>query len=284
MEAAWSLVRETLIVNGKIDRITKEAIAGAVSTSNKCPFCVAAHIEMSGGKVITGREQLSKWSTSHYTPNAPIILDPPFSNDEAPEIIGTAMAFHYINRMVSVFLIDFPLPLPEFLAWMKPHITAFFNLAAAGNITKVVAKPGTSLDWVSGDLRKAKFTWAEPNTHILKCFNGFDKLIGEIEVKGNGDSAMEAASKYIEQWNGEFPDLGNQWLVSAIESLSEKNLVLAQFILLVALQTNKISEELISTLKKYQLTDKELLTYAAWGAWKAARKIGERIGRPFASQ
>ena len=37
MAGMWSLVRESLIVKGKVKRITKEAIAGGVSISNQCP-------------------------------------------------------------------------------------------------------------------------------------------------------------------------------------------------------------------------------------------------------
>src|SRR5437879_1282434 len=37
----------------------------------------------------------------------------------APEIIGTALAFHYVNRTVDVFLEKSPMELPSTLAWAK---------------------------------------------------------------------------------------------------------------------------------------------------------------------
>ena len=50
-------------------------------------------------------------STATRTPGAPILSTPPFSPHDAPEIIGTAVFYHYINRMVSVLLKQSPLPL-----------------------------------------------------------------------------------------------------------------------------------------------------------------------------
>ncbi len=41
----------------------------------------------------------------------------------APEIIGTALAFHYINRTVDVFLEKSPMELPSTLAWAKGPLT-----------------------------------------------------------------------------------------------------------------------------------------------------------------
>src|SRR5688500_7442995 len=42
----WSLCRETLIAAGSVDRAVKEAVAIAVSSINRCPFCVDAHAVM----------------------------------------------------------------------------------------------------------------------------------------------------------------------------------------------------------------------------------------------
>src|SRR5919108_782318 len=42
----WSVCRETLVAEGKVDRMVKEAVATAVSSINRCPFCVDAHAAM----------------------------------------------------------------------------------------------------------------------------------------------------------------------------------------------------------------------------------------------
>ena len=46
---------------------------------------------------------ISEWALSTRSPKSDIILSPPFSSKEAPEIIGMAVLYHYINKMVSDF-------------------------------------------------------------------------------------------------------------------------------------------------------------------------------------
>ena len=43
LAALWSVVYETVLVEGTVSRADKEAIAATVSRINDCPFCVGAH-------------------------------------------------------------------------------------------------------------------------------------------------------------------------------------------------------------------------------------------------
>ena len=123
----WSVLRETNVVEDKVKRNVKDAIATAVSKINKCPWCVDAHtimlIGLSSSTVAKAieNENLSliedtkmrtivEWALANRTPSAKIINNPPFTFDEAPEIIGTAIYYHYVNKMVSVLLNETPLP------------------------------------------------------------------------------------------------------------------------------------------------------------------------------
>jgi hypothetical protein len=155
----WSLLRETMIVNNNVDRLKKEEIAGGVSISNQCPYCVETHIKMSGVRTDKGEKNIFEWSKIHYSPNSKLIIDPPFSADEAPEIIGTALTFHYINRMVSVFLTDYPLPLPRLFGFLKPALSSIFRLTAAKNITGVNVEAGISLIRIPDAKLLEEFSW-----------------------------------------------------------------------------------------------------------------------------
>ena len=44
--AIWSLVAETMVVDGALTRTTKEAIADMVSERNECPVCATIHTMM----------------------------------------------------------------------------------------------------------------------------------------------------------------------------------------------------------------------------------------------
>lgn len=87
LAAAWELLRATLLVDGETTRAQREAVAAAVSRVNRCPYCVEVHD--------AGREQLG----------GPV--DVPVDHDELLAVRGT---FEYLNRMVTVFLPESPLP------------------------------------------------------------------------------------------------------------------------------------------------------------------------------
>src|SRR5262245_183748 len=43
LAASWSILRESLLTEGKVGRQVKEAAATAVSLANTCPYCVDVH-------------------------------------------------------------------------------------------------------------------------------------------------------------------------------------------------------------------------------------------------
>lgn len=279
MAGVWSLVRETLIVNRNVNRLTKEAVAGGVSISNECPFCVQAHINMSGGETDTDREDIFTWSKSHYEKESDLIMNPPFSEDEAPEIIGTALAFHYINRMVTVFVTDFPLPLPRYLNFLKPAISSFFKLTAAKNITGVSILPGASLKRVPNAVLPKEFSWAQSNADISASFAGFDLLINAIGKKEIPSDVQKSILLFISTWDGVIQVMGNQWLEKEIATLSDDKKSLARLILLIAIQPYKITEQHIDELRALDYSDEQLIAVCAWGSWQATKQISSWISQ-----
>jgi hypothetical protein len=54
----------------------------------------------------------SRWAAATRDPTADVVTDPPFTREQTAEYVGTALTFHYVNRMVNVFCEDSPFPLP----------------------------------------------------------------------------------------------------------------------------------------------------------------------------
>ena len=50
------------------------------------------------------------WAAATRSPDDPALRLRPFAPAAAPEIVGIAFCFHYINRMVAIFLAPSPLP------------------------------------------------------------------------------------------------------------------------------------------------------------------------------
>ncbi|MGW8485907.1 carboxymuconolactone decarboxylase family protein [Streptomyces sp. NPDC055886] len=111
MAGAWALMRESLL-SGRASRTEKELVTYGVSLANRCPFCVGAHTlllyaggdpELAGALARgerpedPGHAQLLSWGQDMRAPA-------PFAAAEAPEFIGSALAFHFINRIVSALI------------------------------------------------------------------------------------------------------------------------------------------------------------------------------------
>ncbi|MDX1684238.1 MAG: carboxymuconolactone decarboxylase family protein, partial [Saprospiraceae bacterium] len=281
MSASWILVRESLIVKGHVNRLTKEAIAGGVAISNQCPFCVEAHINMSGGKTSYEDRRLFDWSKHHYDVDHEIIKNPPFGKEEAPEILGTVLAFHYINRMVSAFVTDYPLPLPDFLAFMKPVISSFFKMTASKNLINVRAQPGEFPEKLPMKGISAQFAWSLRSPYIGTSFTSFNYIIAQHGQHVIPDNVRQRTIEFFQNWNGEQYGVSNQWLIQATEGFSDVNREIAQLVLLSGIQAYKISEARLFKLRNMGISDHDLVTITAWGAWQAVKKINSWISTPF---
>ncbi len=134
----WSIVRETTIV-GQVHWSLKEAVAAAVSQTNECPYCVDIHASVArlpyaqslADLIKQGRTEeitdpvlrsIVAWALSLRSPDTVLRLSPLFSAQEASELIGVAVAYHYINRLVNVFLPESLLPPLLRGAWFGDRI------------------------------------------------------------------------------------------------------------------------------------------------------------------
>lgn len=117
LTGAWAVLRESLLA-GRASRTGKEVVAAGVSLANRCPFCVNAHTVLLHA---TGDHRLAETILRGEQPDDPehrrllawgkdMRATPPFPPAEAPEYIGTALAFHFINRIVSALLTEDMLP------------------------------------------------------------------------------------------------------------------------------------------------------------------------------
>ena len=121
LAAAWLVLRESLVAAGTASRADKEVVAAAVSAANSCPYCVEVHgmalgslgepdaaaaIEAGDTAAIPDRDTraLAAWARGEGRLPADVPAD------TAAEFTAVAVAFHYLNRMVSVFLGPSPLP------------------------------------------------------------------------------------------------------------------------------------------------------------------------------
>ena len=114
-------------------------------------------------------------------PNAQVIQNPPFSAEDAAEIIGTALVFHSTNRLVSIFLDDSVLPgILESKLIKKPAL----NIASKTLFKSMVMKKamaGDLLRYIDSKTVKRWLNWAQAVPAYAKALAAEGVLLKEIE-------------------------------------------------------------------------------------------------------
>ncbi|MGW0392258.1 carboxymuconolactone decarboxylase family protein [Streptomyces sp. NPDC003042] len=167
LAASWLLLRETLLVDGEAGRAAKETVATAVSRANACPYCVEVH----GAKAATlpaqapGQvERLSAWAGGGVGAEP---RELPFPAAQTAELAGVAVTFHYLNRMVSVFLADSPVPgaAPAFLR--EPLMRMVARGMHADDPGRLA--PGLSLDLLPPAPLPTALAWAAARPEVAQA-------------------------------------------------------------------------------------------------------------------
>jgi AhpD family alkylhydroperoxidase len=293
LAGAWNLLREHLIARGVVERPVKEAVAATVSSINRCPYCVDAHAAMlaASGDLAAARriddgdyrsiddEQLApavEWAAATRSPGAQVLRDPPFGERERPEMVGTAVMFHYINRPVSVFLDASPLPaggrvLKRRMLWVAGRRFRRFALTAP--------QPGANLELLVDAQLPPDMGWADGSDPIRRAWAGFAAAVERYGARALPQSVRELVAARVGEWDGADPGLGLDWLEQALDGLGEPDLAAARLSLMVALAPYRVDDELIARFLDSPAPDSlspdaRLVATVSWSALAAARRVG----------
>ncbi len=254
----WCVLREVLVV-GQVPRREKESIAEAISRTNQCSFCVDAHSIMGAATGQLDQRSFVPWATATGG-ESPSPIDDPTS-----ELRGTAFAFHYINRMVTIFLGDSPLPFAGrrwrrafetlSIAWFRRSVRRPKRSGEALTLLPAAPCP-PQLDWATGHVRDA-----------LSRFSGAVEHAGREVLS---EQVRSWVTEALMTWNGEplsldgpeLPDDGDQ--------------TLATITWLSARAPERITDRLVADAREHGVDDRTLIAATAWGAHAAALRLAER--------
>lgn len=288
LAAVWCALRETLIA-GCLPRAHKEAIATGVSHANACPYCVSVHAMMLHGTgersaaetLLVGDtndiadlplRRLARWASRTLAVEDPLLREPPFTASDEAEIVGTAVAFHYINRMVSVFLGDSPVPGPD--RWHGWIVRRVLGATFGRRLVMRAPPPGTSLRLLPESPLPGDMTWATSNSFIVGAFARAAAAAEEAGRAALPDRVRALVSNRIAEWRGEAPGLSRAWVTEGTASLDEADQPLARFALLVALAPSQVDPSVIAAFRARRAADQDLVGAAGWAAFTAARRVG----------
>ena len=281
----WMACRETLLA-GDGRRDAKEIVALAVSTLNQCPYCVDAHSIMLLGSSGTDYvhalfdsylSAVAAWASAKPNSSSPHQLSPPFSCQEAPAFIGTAVFFHYINRMVTILLGASPLPFTHSLPKkVSMQIAAWFF----GGAIHLQKNPGTSLNLLPDCPLPHDLLWAKPSKPISSAFARFAGAVEKAGTIALSPHIREMVSNVIQQWNGEEPSIDNRWCEDAIAPFEKADKTAGRLALLTALAPYRVDETIIRGFSAHFSGDKNLISALAWSSFNAAIKRGALLNNP----
>ncbi len=287
LAGAWMAARESQLA-GMVRREIKEAVAATVSKINQCPYCVDAHTIMlkATGEHRAAQEinngnydqildlkvrRVVRWASATRSPRSEALLSPPFSREEAPEIIGTAVFYHYINRMVNVLLSE--TPLPSNLPWLKKPMKRLASLLFSRAVRRQIPS-GESLRFLPESDLPTDLNWVKPNPTTAGAFARFSAAIDDVGKNVLSSKVRARVKKQVQAWKGEDPGPNRSWVEQNIRGFSEASQVAGRLALLTALAPYQVDDEVVFAFRTYFPEDEKLIGTLAWASFTAARRIG----------
>ncbi|MEH1101394.1 hypothetical protein [Micromonospora sp. CPCC 205561] len=285
LRACWSMLRESMLAEGLVDRAAKEVVAAAVSEGNRCPYCVEVHGATVAGLLgrrdgdgdgdalhDPGLRALAEWAR-HSGARGGARRRPPFPAAHAPELIGVAVAFHYLNRMVSVFLQDSVLPpAPAGIRAGARRVAARVMAALA----RPGRPPGRSLELLPPAPPEADLAWAAGQPHVAAAFA---RAGHAVRVAGEAALPERARERVLACLADPPPPepAGGRWFDAAVAELPPPERPLARLALLTALAPYRVVDADVAACRAVGVDDATLVSATAWASLAAARRIGASL-------
>lgn len=294
MAAGWLMLRETLLAGGLVPRAAKEAVAVAVSLGNSCPYCVDVHSTLLHGLVrskeaaavaeghgapAADRElaRLAAWARSGGAPGGGAAAVPAPA-PEVPELVGTAVTFHYLNRMVNVFLVESPLP-PGLPAAVRRTIRRVAGSLLRPVLSRTV-EPGAALGLLPAAPLPADLRWAAGNPTVAGAFGRAADSIDAAGGRSVPPAVRELVAAELADRDG-LPPAGSSggWVHDRVAGLPEAQRPAGRLALLTALASYQVGPSAVEEYRRYRSDDQSLIELTAWASMAAARWWGVRLWR-----
>jgi hypothetical protein len=284
LAASWAMLRETLLVTGERPRAEKEVVAAGVSVANTCSFCVAIHTaaatelvpDLDGAGIASGNltnpvlKEIAAWARSTGRPDS--VQSPPPGN--FAELAGVAVTFHYLNRMVTIFLPESPLP-----PMTPKSIGGWVMGMLASAMTSASPAPGASLELLPDAQLPTEFSWAAGDSRIAAALAGAAAAIDAAALDGTTPvvtaPVRELVTGRLGSWDGQSPGLSRAWVDEAAAGLDETDRPAGRLALLTALAPHQIGKTDIAAFRSAATSgDEAVVSLTAWASMAAARTAG----------
>ncbi|MDO3700172.1 carboxymuconolactone decarboxylase family protein [Micromonospora sp. C28SCA-DRY-2] len=276
--ATWALMREALLA-GDASRVDREVVASAVSRANRCRFCVDAHVLLlhalgehelaeviaRGGMPSEPRHvELVTWAEASRNPRAA-----DWTSEYRPEVTGTLLAFHFINRIVSA-LLD-PDLLPGGLQ-RSPLVRSVGGRLYA-RAAREPKEPGGSLPLLDAGTPAPAWAGDSPVGVAYAALTDAATRGGELL----GDVARQTVTATVRWEDGRYPTRPADWAVDLVRDVPGTDRVGTRIALLAAFAPSAISPGDVALWRYSHPDDADLVRLVAYGAITATEHVAQAL-------
>lgn len=295
LAAIWVVGRESILVDDKLDRTTKEAMAATLSNVNDCPYCgdMLVSLVHAGDRSEEAMQILQSqeteiddpvlrarltWIRAVATPGAAFPDSIPFTAEELPEVIATIVAMGDVNRFSHVVMAGSPVKEPLGIATIKRwSLRMFGNELRDTHINPL--KPGMSLSLLVESKLPDDMIWASPHTRIADTIA---RWAGTVEREARSvvsPDVQKRVSENLNQWQGEIMPISRAWVEQEVIGLNEVDRPIARLALLLAKASYQIDEGVIESVLGESKDQERFIRILAWCSFTASRNLATRIHR-----
>ncbi|MBI1757928.1 MAG: carboxymuconolactone decarboxylase family protein [Actinobacteria bacterium] len=296
LAACWSMLRESLVASGLVDRTAKEVVAASVSLGNACPYCVEVHSTTLRG-LTRGRtaaaiagdrigsiadpalRELAAWGRASGRLDDVTRQERPFPAEQDAELVGVAVTFHYLNRMVEVFLGDSPIP-PGLPTVARRGAVGLLG-RLMGRTARTIRTPGASLDLLPAAPLPADLSWAAGVPSIAGAFARAAAALDLAAVRSVPESVRDLVLAELAGWHGQPAGISRGWVDGMVSGLPATERPAGRLALLTALAPYRVDGSVIEEFRSGRRGDETLIELTAWSSMVAARRVGSwLVGAP----
>jgi hypothetical protein len=286
----WTAGRETMLVDARLDRTTKEAICAVLSELNACPYCgdmlislvhagdqgetAAAlnRVDLSAISDPVMRDRLS-WVEAVGTPGHDDIPPCPFTAEELPEVLGSILAMADINRFSHVVMDGSPVNAPFGLQHLA--LKAFGHELRATK--RRPAEEGRALALLPPAELPADMDWARSSPVIADALARWSGAVERETQDVVSPEVRQLVEDELGSWQNERTPISTAWVEPAVSRLSGRDQAVARLALVLAKAPYQVSEAVVRPLVDGD--EARFVRTLAWASFTAARHFTRFVAR-----
>ena len=294
MAAIWMAGRETMLVEDKVDRTTKDALCAVLSQINDCPYCEDMLVSLvhAGGEhgvasdIITKKERdisdpefraAIEWLQAITNPESTPVWQP-FGPEQLPEVIGTLMAMSDINRFSHIVMEDSPVS-----SLFGDHAGKAMQLRLFGteltSTRRVPLKPGDSLSLLPAASLPYDMSWAAPNPRVADAIGRYAATVERMAEPVISPEVSSRVAESLQAWNGETMPISRAWVEPEVAGLADRDAAIARLSIVLAKSPYQVDVKLAETVLKYEPDEDRFIRILAWASFSGARRFARLIAR-----